>query len=177
MKKAIILILLALSCFCLQAQDTATTDTQTSVTFIIKNFGINVDGFFTRSEIKPAFDDKGDLKSISAKIEVASISTEMEARDKHLLEEDYFHVKKFDGISLETTEIKKESTNNFLLTGNLIIKGVSKTIKIPIQVGKDQNFIRISSNFEINRRDFNVGGSSLVLGKRVKVTVNHIQPL
>lgn len=177
MKKKIILILIVKSCFYLQAQETAITDTQTSVTFIIKNFGVNVDGFFTRSDIQPTFDDKGDLKSISAKIEVASISTEMEARDKHLLEEDYFYVKKFDGITLDTTEIKKESTNNYSLTGNLTIKGVSKRIKIPIQVEKDQKFIQISSNFEINRRDFNVGGGSLVLGKRVKVTVNHIQPL
>lgn len=169
MKRRIILFFLALSCFYLNAQ--------TSVTFKIKNFGVNVDGFFEQSDIKPAFSKNGDLKSISAKIEVASISTEMEARDKHLLKEDFFYVEKFNRITLETTELKKESTYNYSLTGDLTIKGVSKTIIIPIQVEKDRNFIRISSNFEINRRDFSIGGSSLVLGKRVKITVDHKQPL
>ncbi len=99
----------------------------------------------------------------------------MESRDKHILKEDFFHVKKHKNIALKTISIKKESLESYLVTADLTIKNISEQITIPIQVEKSTESYIIISNFEINRKDFNVGGSSLVLGKTVKINVKHKQ--
>lgn len=112
---------------------------------------------------------------LSATVKVISITTGMESRDKHILKEDFLYAEKHKIITLKTLTIKKKSLQNYSLVTNLIIKGISKQIDIPIQIEKSKESYVITSNFEINRKDFNIGGSSLVLGKTIKVFVKHTQ--
>lgn len=177
MKKVFIFSLFALSFFNLNAQVLEEIKPEASVIFKIKNFGVNVDGHFETISIATLFNSENELTDISATIEVESITTGMESRDKHILKEDFFFVEKHKTIRLETIQLKKESLENYLLTANLIIKNVSKQIAIPIQVKKTKDAYVISSNFEINRKNFNVGGSGLVLGKTVKIDVRHTHQL
>ena len=61
-----------------------------SIDFVIRNLGVNVDGHFNTFIIEAGFDEEVKLKSIASKIQVPSIETGMESRDEHILEEDYF---------------------------------------------------------------------------------------
>ncbi len=177
MKQIFILSLIIINSLSLTAQEPKEFKTENSVSFKIKNFGINVDGHFEKVEINAVFNAKDELTDISATVEINSITTGMESRDNHILKEDFFYAEKHKTIMLKMIDLKKESLVNYLLTANLTIKGISKQIKIPIQIEKVKESLIVTSNFEINRKDFNVGGSSLVLGKNVKISVIHSQRL
>ncbi|NRB59633.1 MAG: YceI family protein [Winogradskyella sp.] len=148
-----------------------------SIDFVIKNLGVNVDGHFNSFEINTQFNTKGDLVSIYGKVEVKSIETGIESRDEHLLKEDYFHQSKYQYIILESTSMTKNDDNTYSVLATLTIKGKTKNISIPLTLERQQNRIFIASAFEINRKDFGVGGSSFILGKTVKVQVKHYHNL
>ncbi|RNC88107.1 MAG: YceI family protein [Winogradskyella sp.] len=147
------------------------------VDFIIKNLGVNVDGHFNTFSITSKFDTSNTLESIRGEITVKSIETGINSRDEHLLEEDYFNIKNHPKITLISKTINKKSSNSYTVKANLMIKGKTKLITIPITVSKTNSKRKISSEFEINRRDFDVGGGSLVMGKTVKIKVVHIESI
>jgi polyisoprenoid-binding protein YceI len=151
------------------------TQTDASISFVIKNVGINVDGHFNTFEIKAVFDSAGNLSSVRGNIEVASIETGIESRDEHLLKDDYFNVKEYPNISLKSYNVKKKTNADYAVEATVSIKGITKNITIPIRVEPVSNQWKLQSNFEINRRDFDVGGSSFVLSKTVKINVIHYQ--
>ena len=90
LKKTVVFLLLIITSS-LSSQEWTQDNEQTKVLFIIKNFGISVDGVFNKATIKTNFNYK-DLSNsyINAVVMVNSISTGIDGRDKHLLEEDYF---------------------------------------------------------------------------------------
>lgn len=148
-----------------------------SIDFIIRNLGVNVDGHFNTFTIHADFDKEGKLLNIKGKIKVASIKTGIESRDEHLLKEDYFDVKNHEYIKFESKSISKISKNNYSVKAKLVIKGTTKEITLPIEVFKLSKGYKIKSNFEINRKDFDIGGGSLVMSKTVKIDVVHYQNL
>ena len=85
---------------------------ESSIDFIIKNLGINVDGHFNEFSIKLDFNDDGQLIDVSSNIKVSSIETGIDSRDEHILEEDYFHEEKFKQITLKSTSIKKKNNRD-----------------------------------------------------------------
>jgi polyisoprenoid-binding protein YceI len=59
-----------------------------------------------------------------------------------------------------------------MVEGNLTIKGVSKFISFPFTATATANGYVLAGQFKINRRDFNVGGSSWVLSDELSVSLN-----
>lgn len=141
-----------------------------SVNFTIRNLGINVNGHFNTFSITPKFKNN-ELIKLSAQITTASIKTGIDARDQHLLQEDYFNSKTYPYISFKSTSITKQKDNNYIVKAILSIKGKTKTISIPIQISKIDNSYKITSFFEINRNTFNVGGNSFILSKTVNANI------
>lgn len=148
--------------------------TQVSVDFKIRNLGIHVDGRFNKSSITTNFTDPDPSKwMLSGTVETNSIDTDNEKRDKHIKEEDYFDVVNYPQITLEATKFKKISETKYDVTVSLTIKKTTKTLTIPVEIIGDGNSFKLRSDFEINRRDFDVGGSSLILSNTVKISVNY----
>ena len=56
-------------------------------------------------------------------------------------------------------------------TGNLTIKGATKAISFPFTATKTANGYLFSGSFTINRLDYGVGKSSMVLSDDVDVTL------
>uniref|UniRef100_UPI004047B2B7 YceI family protein n=1 Tax=Roseivirga sp. TaxID=1964215 RepID=UPI004047B2B7 len=63
-----------------------------------------------------------------------------------------------------TKESVKEANQYFIL-GKLTIKGTTKNLKIPLKV-IDNSF---EVEFELNRRDYDVGGNSFILSDEVNI--------
>ena len=166
-------IILFLTFFCLSnayAQES-------SIEFVIRNLGVNVDGHFNTFQIAASINEDGELENIISTIKVASIETGIESRDEHILKEEYFDAEKHKSIVLKSTEIKKLKIDTYEVVAKLTIKGKTKTITIPVTMQKVEGKYKIASSFEINRKDFDVGGGSFVLGKTVKISVVHYQDL
>lgn len=149
-------------------------DVKTRVRFKIKNFGVNVEGQFARVKVNVFFDSKDlNKSSINSKIEVNSITTGIESRDEHILEEDYFDEPNFKNILLKSKKIEKSKEGDYTMIADLTIKGTTKELKIPLEIKEYDNTLSISSNFEINRKDFKVGGGSFIMSKKVKIEVQY----
>jgi polyisoprenoid-binding protein YceI len=174
MKKLLVFILLfcAFSSF---SQELLQEDKESSITFIIKNFGFNVDGNFSNFKIISNFNANNLKESfINASIQVNSIFTDYKARDEHLLKSDYFDVKNYPEIVFESSAIEKSTDDKFIIKGFLTIKGIKKNIKTFLEVDDTENNIIISAKFAINRKDFDVGGSSFILSKNVNIKMIYV---
>lgn len=174
MLKQSLFLLLLVTTSSFYAQDWTQDKTKTQVSFKIKNFGVNVDGDFSDVEIKTNFDSTNIKNSyINAVISVKSISTGIESRDEHILEEDYFDEPNHKQISLESTKIEIKEDGDYMLHANLTIKGTTKKIKIPFIALLVNDNLVIKASFKINRKDYKVGGGSLVMGKNVTIGVQY----
>ena len=71
--------------------------------------------------------------SVSVTIQVASVDTRNDQRDGHLRTNDFLDVEKFPTISFSSTAIKHLGGNDFEVTGNLTVKGVTKQVVLPVE--------------------------------------------
>lgn len=80
---------------------------------------------------------KSDWSDMKAEftVDVNSIYTDNEMRDKHLMGDDFFHAEKYPTITFTSKSIKKISNNKYVLTGDLKIRDVVKTVQLPLVYG------------------------------------------
>jgi polyisoprenoid-binding protein YceI len=138
-----------------------------TISFKIKNAGLGVTGTFTGLEADIKFSpDNFRASTIKASVDANTINTEINARDKHLKKEEFFDVAKFPKITMVSSFFGKE-TNGFKGYFKLSIKGITKDIVIPFIF--DNN--TFTGQFTINRRDFNIGGSSIMMSDNVVISL------
>lgn len=109
-------------------------------------------------------------------IDVASLASsedKMPADDKaklegHLKTGDFFEVEKFPTGSFEVTGVAPlsgDANANCKLTGNLTLKGVTKSVEIPAQVTVTEGKVMVQTpEFTINRTDWGIKYSSGLIG-------------
>jgi polyisoprenoid-binding protein YceI len=74
---------------------------------------------------------------------------------KHLLSADFFDAAKYPEASFEITNAVANGTDSMNITGNLTLKGISKSITIPAFVKISDNiFTATTPKFYINRKDW-----------------------
>ena len=170
-KRVLLFLFLINVCF-VHSQELKQDKGNTKVSFIIKNFGVNVDGDFSDVTIKTNFNSNNTSESyLNAEIVVKSITTGIKGRDKSILKKGYFDEENYKTIQLKSTKIEKKSEGKFILYANLTIKKTTKSIEIPLEVSETDSLLKMKANFIINRKDYKVGGGSLILSKKVKIQV------
>ncbi len=78
------------------------------------------------------FDDPS-RSTAEVTIEVASITTGQEQRDAHLRTNDFFDAPTFPQITFRSTAVEKTGSDDFTITGDLTIKGVTKPVTIEFE--------------------------------------------
>jgi polyisoprenoid-binding protein YceI len=157
-----------------KAQTYTVSDAGSSVHFVIKNLGIKTGGDFTGLSGSVVFNPNA-LASSSMKVSVKSntVNTDNNARDKHLKKAEYFDVDKYTTIDFVSTKISASTiAGRFFVIGNLTIKGVTKSVQFGFSATPTATGYTFAGDFEINRRDFGVGGSSVTLSDKLKVTLS-----
>lgn len=155
------------------AQTYKPVDNGSSVNFSIKNFGLTVNGSFSGLEGVIQFDPaKPTSASFNVTVAAASINTGNNSRDKHLKKEEYFNTAAYPVIRLVSTRILAlNGGGQYTMEGTVTIKGISKAVSFPFVVSGAAGAYVFSGSFTINRRDFKVGGSSLVLADKLSVNL------
>lgn len=154
------------------AQNYQPVDAKSSVKFTIKNFGINTGGSFKGLEGSIVFDKANPEKAVfDISISTTTVNTDNDARDNHLRKEEYFDAARFPKISFKSEKVSAKGSG-FTVTGQLSIKGTSKTVSIPFKATPGAEGILFEGSFQLNRRDYKVGGNSMVLGDNVTVTLS-----
>jgi polyisoprenoid-binding protein YceI len=169
MKAALTWVVLLTGIFSLQAQQYRPVDEKSDIKFTIRNFGFNTEGSLKGLKGAIQFNPSSLAgSSFNVSVDVNTINTGIDARDKHLKGDEYFDAGRFPVISFVSTAITSDN-NGYKVTGTLTIKGVSKTIAFPFTVSNSGSTLVFAGSFTINRRDFGVGGSSAVLSNSVAV--------
>jgi polyisoprenoid-binding protein YceI len=135
-----------------------------AVKFHVRNFGIRTDGMFRTLNGMITFDINHPLEAkFNVSVDASSIYTDNELRDSHLRGEGYFDVKTFPVISFVSRQITEgEKPGTFSMTGDLTIKGHSKTITFPFKYSTKNDEVNFTGSFNINRKDFDIGGTSVI---------------
>jgi polyisoprenoid-binding protein YceI len=148
---------------------------QGSVAFKIKNAGLSVDGKFAAPICIVSFDPNNlSQAKLSGTIVTTSINTNNSSRDGHLRKPEYFDVVKYPVIKIESASISADGKGKYKAVCNIIIKGVTKSVTIPFSYLESNSTFTIEGQFIINRRDFGVGGKSIILSDNVNITIKVI---
>lgn len=152
------------------SQELVQNKNESKITFKIKNFGFNVKGVFKDFNIKSQYNSNNLKESfLNVEIDVKSIDTNSKSRDNHLLKSDFFDADKQQKIIFKSSELKRNNKNQFTLIGFLNIKGTKKKFEVPLEIKNTVKQVVFTASFNLNRKDFNVGGSSFVLSKKVEI--------
>lgn len=73
--------------------------------------------------------------AINFTVDVNTINTDDEGRDKHLKSDDFFNAEKYPNMSFVGTSFKKVKGNVYVLEGNLTIRDVTKKVKFNVVYG------------------------------------------
>lgn len=157
--------------------------THSDVEFKVKHLMItNVTGFFTKYDatVESSSDDFTDAKA-TFEADVASITTKNEQRDQHLQTGDFFDAATHPKLKFVSTGVKKIDEENYKLSGDLTIRGVTKPVELSVEysgIVKDP-YGQTKAGFEIkgkiNRKDFGLSFNAatetggLVVGDEVKL--------
>jgi polyisoprenoid-binding protein YceI len=184
MKKYIILAAVMLSALAVNAQTTWTNDPQHSrLGFVVKHLMISeVDGRFAdfNATVTTAKPDYSDAK-ITLKAKVASINTDVEARDTHLKSADFFDAEKYPTLLFESTKLVKVNAKKGFIYGNLTFHGITKLVKLDVTFfGKVINPMNkhTTAGFQvkgvIKRTDYNLGAKfpEALISNEVKIIAN-----
>ncbi len=118
---------------------------------------------------------------IELEIDTNSINTNMTDRDNHLRSADFFDVAQFPTIRFISTSFEKINDEDYKLSGDITIKGITKPIDFKINYGGQivdpWGNLRAGFKLEstIDRFDFGLTWNSLleagsaVVGKKVKL--------
>ena len=81
--------------------------------------------------------EKPDWSDLTAQVsvEVGSISTDNDMRDKHLMSDDFFNAEKFPEITFKSKSIKSLGDKKYVMTGDLTIRDVTKSVEVPLVYG------------------------------------------
>jgi polyisoprenoid-binding protein YceI len=136
------------------------------------------DGTVTAS--KPDWSDA----QIEFTVDVNSINTDNERRDNHLRSDDFFDAANHPKATFKATGMKKVGANEYRLSGNLTIRGITKPVtwNVKFKGTTKDPWGNMRAGFvaetTINRFDFGLKWNNmletggLVVGKDVRVRVN-----
>ncbi|WP_460963486.1 YceI family protein [Spirosoma litoris] len=158
-----------LLCLFVGAAFSRTKIDESEIRFQITNAGLTVNGSFTGLEATIQFNpEHPEQAQISASVPVNTIKTGLALRDKHLQKPDYFDAEKNPLITLQSKSIQKISSNTYEGIFELTMKGIRREVKMPFSVSAKNEFM---GSLKVNRLDFNIGKSSLVLADDVTVSI------
>ncbi|CAN5925031.1 YceI family protein [soil metagenome] len=113
-------------------------------------------GFGTFTGTVDLVDGAPEKSKVTVDIDAASLTTDTEKLTGHLKGTDFFDVAKNPKATFVSTEIKKggEKSATHTVTGNLTIKGITKSVTFPATINVAGDAASVDAEFAINRRDF-----------------------
>ncbi|MEU7616216.1 YceI family protein [Micromonospora rifamycinica] len=121
--------------------------------------------------------------AVSATIQAASINTAQADRDGHLRSPEFLDVEQFPTLEYRSTAVKSRDGNEFVLLGDLTIKGVTRQVELEVEfegVGRTPfgtDVFGFTASTEIDREEFGLtwnvaletGG--VLVGKKIKIEI------
>jgi polyisoprenoid-binding protein YceI len=161
------------------------------VGFSIRHFFSKVPGQFKDFSGTIVMDPKAlATSSVDVTIQAASISTDNEARDKHLRSPDFFSADSLPTLTFKSTKVASAGKDKYKVTGDFTMHGVTKSVVLDVEflgmgdVGVGGQNLGTKAGFDatttLHRKDFGINWNKtldqggLMLGEDVAVIL-HIE--
>ena len=125
------------------------------------------------------------LSMIEATLDVSTLSTGDAQRDGHLKSADFLDAEKFPTIAFKSTSVKKKGPEEYAVTGDLTIHGVTRPVTLEVEgpsaPQKDpwgNTRIGLAATTKINRKDFDLTWNAtletggILVGEEVHITID-----
>ncbi len=170
MKRMVTLIIPLL--ILIAAASAQTKVTRSAIKFQIKNLGINIDGTIGGLQANVQFNPAQlNTAVMEASADVTTVDTDNDPRDKSLKSDEFFDAPHFPKITMKSVSFKHKSGNKYTGQFNITIKDKTKLFEIPFTYTETGSAAVIKGGFKLNRLDFGIGGSSMVLANDVAVSI------
>lgn len=184
MKKLFISTAFVLSSIVTFGQTTWKSDIMHSnLGFIVKHLTISeINGRFTEFNVT-VNTSKADYSDAQVELtaQIASINTDVEARDNHLRSADFFDAENYPTLTFKSTSMEKVDDNNGKLLGDLTFHGVTKPVVLNVHyfgtVINSQSQAE-TAGFqiigEVKRSDFELGTGfpEALISNTIKIVAN-----
>ncbi|MDD9953018.1 MAG: YceI family protein [Candidatus Woesearchaeota archaeon] len=156
----------------IEAHDAGDEDHATSVPVNMAASSFEFEGFAPGKSHAGTFEDMegtlffehGVLVAAEGTIQAVSVKTDSEGLDKHLRNEDFFHVEMYPTIEVMTTEISEDS-----VTADITFHGVTQRLTFPADVSAEG----ISADTVISMEDFGISYTGV--NDEVRITFSFVQ--
>lgn len=158
--------------------------THSEAAFSVRHLITKVRGRFTDFSGAIEFNtDQPARSKVNFVIQAASIDTNTPDRDKHLRSDDFFAVETYPTVNFESTGITAAGGNAYQVAGNLTMRGVTRTIVIPVTLlgtavdpwGNEK--LAFEGEVTINRKDYGLNWNAaleaggFLVGDDVKISL------
>ena len=156
-----------------------------SIEFRVKHLGIStVRGSFREFEGRIEIGEDVASSKAFGKIKAASIDTGEPKRDEHLRSADFFDVENHPEITFESTSIEVIDEDEFHVTGDLTMHGVTKPITLHAEVtGTEEDpwgntRVGLEAQGELNRSDYEMkfnqalGSGNMMVSDKVRINID-----
>jgi polyisoprenoid-binding protein YceI len=151
-----------------------------TVGFAIHQFLGTTHGKFTKFEGKIDIDrERPENSSVTARIDVRSIDTEIQKRDSHLRSPEFFSAEKFPEIIFKSRSVKRTGPQDGDIVGDLTIHGVTRPITLHVKLVTPMNETKRTrwavTTEPVKRREFSLlfsPGLEAVSGISQTVAIN-----
>jgi polyisoprenoid-binding protein YceI len=115
-------------------------------------------GFKTFSGTIAVPEGKVENGSVTVDVDTTSVFSDNEKLTGHLKSADFFDTEKFPKARFVSTAVKPggDGGATHTITGNLELRGVTKSITFPAKVKHSDDEVSVEAEFGINRKDFGI---------------------
>jgi polyisoprenoid-binding protein YceI len=146
----------------------------TDVRFTVTKLGFSdVTGHFREFNADIRYDPTRPEQSVVRwRVRVASVETGERDRDRAIQSPDYFAAAQHPQLTFDSRTVRKAGDDRLNVTGDITIRGVTKSVTVPIVITEQNGRRTFVSDFELDRYDFGVRGGSVMsrlIGRTVRV--------
>lgn len=113
------------------------------------------DGTFENMNVVIGLDEEGNPIAGRIVIDASSVKTDTPAVDTHLQTDDFFGVEQYPEITIDIKQIQ-EQEGQIVARSDVFMKGVTRTIAIPMQLTQEEDKMTFTIDSRINMSDFNI---------------------
>ena len=157
----IVFVLVLISASALANETYKFDQARSTIGFSVHQFLGSTHGKFTKFDGKIDIDrEHPENSSVSARIDVRSIDTEIQKRDNHLRSPEFFNVEKYPEMTFKSRSVKQTGPQEGDILGDLTMHGVTKPITLHVKLLTSPNDSKQTrwgvTTDPIKRRDFNL---------------------
>jgi polyisoprenoid-binding protein YceI len=149
-----------------RAEDVSIDPNHTSAHFAAKHLLIStVQGDIPVKSVKVTLASNNIPTSVEATLDLTKIDTHNDQRDSDLRSDKFLNVQQFPEMTFKSAKITPQSGGNFVMNGDLTIRGVTKPVSVSgnvvgtVKDGKGKTHVGYAASLTLDRTQWGIGAN------------------